>query len=140
MEEEKVIPHGKSEESIKWHFFNLYCMALADADFDSREKEMLYKIGLEYGIDEDTINGIVLTTGINPTLPQSLEEKIHYLYDLTRMAWADGIIEDSERVLLKKYILRFGFLEENTESILNYFLNSVKEEKTYEQIINEITQ
>lgn len=130
--------NGNIEESIKWHFFNLYCLALSDSEFNKQEKELLYKIGIEYGITEDTINGIVVTSGLNPVLPETLEDKVHYLYDLTRMAWADGIIEESEKTLLRKYILLFGFHDENAENIMKYFLLSVKEEKTIEQIINEI--
>ncbi len=130
--------NGNVEESKKWHFFNLYCLALSDSEFDPKEKELLYKIGLEYGITEDTINNIVVTSGLSPVLPETLEDKIHYLYDLTRMAWADGIIEESEKALLRKYILLFGFHEENAESIMEYFLQNVKEGKAIEQIINEI--
>ena len=130
--------NGSIEESIRWHFFNLYCLALSDAEFNPREKELLYKIGVEHGITEDTINNIVVTSGLSPVVPETLEDKIHYLYDLTRMAWADGIIEESEKALLRKYILLFGFHDENTEGIMEYFLTSVKDGKTIEQIINEI--
>lgn len=80
----------------------------------------------------------MVTSGLNPVLPETLEDKIHYLYDLTRMAWSDGVIEDSEKALLCKYITLFGFHEENVESITDYFLTSVKEGKSIEQIINEI--
>ena len=130
--------NGNIDESVRWHFFNLYCLALSDLEFNPKEKELLYRIGLEYGITEDTINNIVVTSGLSPVVPETLEEKIHYLYDLTRMAWADGIIEESEKALLRKYILLFGFHDENTEDIMEYFLTSVKEKKTIEQIINEI--
>ena len=138
MEKELDKTNSRIEESKKWHFFNLYCLALSDAEFHPHEKELLYKIGLEHGITEDAINNIVVTSGLNPVLPETLEDKIHYLYDLTRMAWSDGVIEDSEKALLCKYITLLGFHEENVESIMEYFLTSVKEGKTIEQIVNEI--
>jgi hypothetical protein len=113
-------------------------MALSDTDFDPREAELLYKIGLEHGIDKATINEIVVTSGIRPVQPETLEEKISYLYDMTRMAWADGIIEDSEKRLLKKFVIRFGFHEENSDSIVAFLLESIQKRKNMRDIINDI--
>lgn len=137
---EKQTPAIELDDKLKWHFFNLYCMAVSDNDFDPRELQTLYSIGVERGISPETINQVVLTTGIAPAVPESLEEKVAYLYDLTRMAWADGVIEDEEKAMLKKYILRFGFKAENAEGIMKYFLAKVKEGATIENIINELKQ
>ena len=43
MQEKQVLDVG---DALKWHFFNLYCMALSDTDFDPREAELMYKIGI----------------------------------------------------------------------------------------------
>lgn len=126
------------DNRLKWHFFNLYCMALSDNDFDPKEAELLYKIGLEHGLDKNMIDEIATTSGLHPETPKTLEEKVTYLYDLTRMAWADGKIEEEERQMLMKNTIRFGFKEENKEAIVAYFLESVKNEKPLEQVINEI--
>ncbi len=126
------------DDSLKWHFFNLYCMALSDTDFDPKEAEQLYKIGLEHGLDKTIIDQIVVTSGLRPEVPKTMNEKISYLYDLTRMAWADDEIKDEERQVLLKNILRFGFKEENKEQIVNYLIESVRDSKSLEQIINEI--
>jgi hypothetical protein len=134
----KIEECNRIDDCLKWHFFNLYCMALSDTDFDPREAELLYKIGLEHGIDKATINEIVVTSGIRPVQPENLEEKISYLYDMTRMAWADGIIEDSEKRLLKKFVIRFGFHEENSDSIVAFLLESIQKRKNMRDIINDI--
>lgn len=126
------------DESLKWHFFNLYCMALSDTDFDPREAELLYTIGLEHGIDKSAINEIVVTSGIRPIQPETLEEKISYLYDMARMAWVDGIIEESETKMLRKFVVRFGFHEENADSIVAYLLESIRQKKELKEIVNEI--
>lgn len=126
------------DNRLKWHFFNLYCMALSDNDFDPKEAELLYKIGLEHGLDKNMIDEIAITSGLHPETPQTLEEKVTYLYDLTRMAWADGKIEEEERQMLIKNTIRFGFKEENKEIIVDYFLESVKDGKSLTQVINEI--
>ena len=113
-------------------------MALSDTDFDPREAELLYKIGLEHGLNKSVIDEIVVTSGLRPVIPQTLEEKVSYLYDLARMAWADGVIEDEERIVLKKYVLRFGFEVNNADGIVDYLLDSVENGKTLEQLYNEI--
>ena len=128
----------KIDNRIKWHFFNLYCMALSDTDFDPKEAEQLYKIGLEYGLDKNVIDEIAVTSGLHPEMPKTLEEKVTYLYDLTRMAWADGKIEEEERQMLIKNTVRFGFKEENKETFVDNIIKSVKVGKSLEQIINEI--
>lgn len=126
------------DDSLKWHFFNLYCMALSDTDFDPKEAELLYKIGLEHGLDKTLIDEIVVTSGLRPEIPATIEEKVSYLYDLTRMAWADDEIKEEERQVLLKSVLRFGFKEENKEQIVDYLIRSVRDSKSLEQIINEI--
>ena len=128
----------KMDDALKWHFFNLYCLALSDEQFDFTELQTLYSIGVEHGITSEQINQIVLTANISPTIPDTKEGKVECLYDLTRLAWADGKIEPEEREIIKKCVIRYGFLPENAEGIVDYFLKSVKENKSKTDIINEI--
>ena len=138
MEEKKISQIEKVDDSLKWHFFNMYCMALSDTDFDPKEAELLYKIGIEHGLDKKVIDEIVVTSGLHPVIPETMEDKIAYLYDLTRMAWADGKIEEEEKTVLLKNIIRFGFKEENKESILTYLIENIKAKKSLNQIIQEL--
>lgn len=138
MDKEQNISPENVSDALKWHFFNLYCMALSDTDFDPKEAELLYKIGLRYGLSKSVINEIVITSGLRPVVPQTLEEKVAYLYDLAQMVWADGIVEEEERKALKKYIVRFGFESGKAESIAEYLLDSAKNQKDINQIYKEI--
>ena len=122
----------------KRHFFNLYCLALSDGYLDFTELQTLYDIGVEHGITPDQINQLVLTANIEPKAPETIAEKVECLYDLTRMAWADGKIEPEEREIIKKCVIRYGFLEENATGIVDYFIDSVKENKSKIEILNEI--
>lgn len=138
MNNEQSIQPQNVSDALKWHFFNLYCMALSDTDFDPREAELLYKIGLRHGLSKSVIDDIVVTSGLRPVIPQTLEEKVAYLYDLTQMAWADDVIEEAERIVLKKYIVRFGFESSNCDGIVDYLIDSVKSQKDINQIYKEI--
>lgn len=126
-------------ENLKAHFLRLYQMAICDDNFSTLELKMLYKFAEERGVTSKNLDEILL----NPidsknTLPNLMEEKVDYLYDLTVMIWADEKIDDNERSALEKYIKLFGFIEENVVSIADYFLDAVKQGKTKNEIINEL--
>ena len=137
MEQNNAI-NPEMDDALRWHFFNLYCLALSDEQFDFSELQTLYSIGVEHGITSEQINQVVLTANITPTIPDTIEGKVECLYDLTRMAWADGKIEPEEREVIKKCVSRYGFIPENADGIVDYFIKSVKENKTKTDIINEI--
>jgi hypothetical protein len=126
------------EDVLKRHFFNLYCLALSDGYLDFKELQTLYDIGVERGITPEQINQCVLTANITPKVPQTIAEKVECLYDLTRMAWADGKIAQEERDIIKKCVIHYGFLSENATGIVDYFIESVKENKSKTDILNEI--
>lgn len=137
MEESKVST-PVIDDVLKWHFFNLYCMALSDEEFDFTERQVLYEIGVEHGITPEQINEVILTTNIAPAVPETIEGKVECLYDLVRMAWADGKIEPEERDIVKKCVVRYGFMPENAGGIVDYFIESVKNNKSKADILNEI--
>lgn len=137
MDQDKITK-TEMDDALKWHFFNLYCLALSDEQFDFTELQTLYSIGVEHGITSEQINQVVLTANITPTIPTTIDGKVECLYDLTRMAWADGKIEPEECEIIKKCVIRYGFLPENADGIVDYFIASVKENKSKTDIINEI--
>lgn len=135
---EKKTSTSEIDDVLRWHFFNLYCMALSDEEFDFSERQVLHQIGVEHGISPEQINEVICTTNIKPAIPEKIEDKVACLYDLVRMAWADGKIEPEERSTIKKCVVRYGFLAENADGIVDYFINSVKNKKTKEEMVNEI--
>ena len=126
------------DDVMKRHFFNLYCLALSNGYLDFKELQALYDIGVEHGITPDQINQLVLTANIDPKVPETIAEKVECLYDLSRMAWADGKIEPEEHEIIKKCVIRYGFLPKNATGIVEYFIESVKENKSKTDILNEI--
>lgn len=126
-------------EETKARFLGLYCMILADGVIDSRELETLYKIGTEtYGLKPEEITEWVKDAGTSFIFPERFEEKIRFLYELAQIAWADGVLEDSEIQLIGNYAVRMGFEKENSKDITDYLLSSVKNNITFENVLNEI--
>ncbi|MCT3760241.1 hypothetical protein HZQ19_15305 [Elizabethkingia anophelis] len=126
-------------ENLKVHFLRLYQMALSDDDFSLAELKMLYKIAEERGVPAESLDEILLSpVNTKNILPQTIEEKIAYLYDLVLMILSDGRIDINERIALEKYIRLFGFTEENISAIAEYLLEAVRNGKTKNDILHEI--
>ena len=125
---------------LKSHFLRLYQMAFSDDNFDIVELQMLYKFAEERGVTKDELDNILLHPSHETSIPNSIEKRIEYLYDLSVMIWADNIVTDDEKATLKKYCLKFGFLDENIEDLSNFLLDKAKEGLTKEALINLIQE
>lgn len=124
---------------LKTHFLRLYQMALADDDFDILELQMLYHLADERGVPREELDKL-FQSPINylSTIPEDLNTRIEYLYDLTRIMWADGKITEDETNTLKKYCKKFEFLDENIEEITEFFKDCVQKGLNKDEIINQL--
>src|SRR5690606_29640627 len=112
---------------LKTHFLRLYQIAFSDDNFDVLELQMLYKFAEERGFTSEQLNEVLLNPSHDSTIPDSLEKRVEYLYDLAVMIWADKKVTDDEYITLKKYCRKFEFLEENITELADYLLESAKE-------------
>lgn len=124
---------------LKSHFLRLYQMALADDNFDILELQMLYQFADERGVPKEELDKLFLNP-INSDLsiPSDLNTRVEYLYDLTRIIWADGQITIDEMNTLKKYCKKFDFLEENINELADYLIDCVQKGISKEEIINQL--
>tara|TARA_R110000868_G_scaffold36471_10_gene129615 strand:+ start:6984 stop:7388 length:405 start_codon:yes stop_codon:yes gene_type:complete len=123
---------------LKSHFLRLYQMAFADDNFDVLELQMLYKFAEERGLSKDQLNDILLNPSQASSIPENLDEKIEYLYDLAIMIWADDIVTEDEKNTLKKYCLKFEFLEENIDDICEFLLENAKAKISIKELITKM--
>lgn len=127
-------------EKLKPLFLNLYAMVLADDKVDPQEIATLYEIGSrDYGLTLADFAPYTIGEHVayNPT---SLEDKLHFLYYLGEIAWADGIIDEREKSLLKKYASECDFREENIDAIADYILDATnpQHKKPFENVLKEM--
>ena len=127
------------DQTKKSQFLALYRMVLADGVIDPLELETIYRIGTEsYGLTQDEITDSLQNAGTSLQLPQTIEDKVKFLFNLAEVAWADGVIEPSEKELLRKYVIHLGFEEENAHQITEFRLNAVEKGQTVEEILSII--
>lgn len=125
---------------LKSHFLRLYQIALSDEDFSPLEMQLLYRFAEERDVSKIELDKILTEPTGEITIPDSIEKKIGYLYDLALMIWADKIITPDEENTLKKYIKKFEFLDENVDELCSYLLENAKQEKTKQTILNELNE
>jgi uncharacterized tellurite resistance protein B-like protein len=127
--------------TLKAHFLNLYHMAISDSNADMRELELLYKIGEARGINKTEIDELLLAPNqVGLSQPQTILEKIDYLYDLSLIAWADGTVDPNERRALELFCSRFGFKDENIAQICEFLLDEASRNTPKKQILQTVSQ
>jgi uncharacterized tellurite resistance protein B-like protein len=123
-------------ENLQSHFLNLYSMALADTQIDTSELEALYKIGQEKGIEKSEIDYVILNPDkVKFSFPDTLEEKIVYLFDFAKIIIADGIVDKNEIKTLELFCNRFGFEETNASAITEFLISSAKDNKQTDELL-----
>jgi hypothetical protein len=123
---------------LKSHFLRLYQMAFSDDNFDVLEMQMLYKFAEEREISKEQLNEILLNPSHDSSIPDSLEKRVEYLYDLAIMIWVDKEVTDDEYITLKKYCKKFEFLDDNITGLADYLLECAKKEMSKEEIIKSV--
>ena len=123
----------------KMQFLDLYCMVMADGIVHPKEMETLYRIGLEnYGLTESEINEGVKSAGVSSVIPELPEERIAVLYEMAIIAWADGVLEDTERNMLRRYASMYGVNEESIDELVDFLLEKAHSNTDEKEVIKEL--
>lgn len=120
---------------IKMQFLRLYSIAIADRDFDEKEKEFLIKFAKEKGVKEQQVKDILFQK-INVKIPKEDDKKIAYLYDLAKMIWADKKVKDEEEKMFCYFAKNFNFL--NEKELLDLMVEHVKKNTPLEKFKDSI--
>ncbi|MCC9016548.1 hypothetical protein [Flavobacterium lipolyticum] len=124
---------------LKSHFLRLYQMALSDDQFDVLELQMLYHFADERGIPREELDKLFLNPiSTELIVPEEVSTRIEYLYDFTRIIWADGKITEDELNMLKKYCRKFNFRDENINELSDYLIDCVQKNIGKQEIINQL--
>lgn len=129
---------GNLTKDLKRRFVAMYKMATSDGILDDKELILMLDIASKNGISTEDFKGIITDLENDADyIPDTIEEKITALYEMTQIMLADGKIEEKEKQILMEYARKFDFLEENLEDIANYLIEQVKAGVSIDRIISE---
>ena len=124
-------------EGKQLQFLELYRMVMADGIAHPKEMETLYRIGIEeYGLTNEQISQTITLESSSTIIPEDPKDRIKLLYELAIIAWADGVIEESERNLLRRYAVLFGIKEQSADAFIDFLLKKVQENVSEKDITN----
>ena len=111
-------------------------MVMADGTADPNEMTTLYRIGIEnYGLTQEEMSEVISQGGVSTFIPELYSERIKLLYQMAIIAWADGVIEESEHTFLQRYALKFGIQEDKVKEFVDFLLSKVQEGVSEDEII-----
>jgi len=127
------------KHNLKYHFTNLYLIALSDGNFDKKELDVILKIANEKGITEEEFKEFI--TSPTKTLfepPKSFLEKIKLLYDYTRVILADGKIDEEEKGIFMRLCFSYGFDNEESTELFDWLVELVNKNIPTDKIDDEL--
>lgn len=128
-------------EKRQGEFLNIFQMVMADGIAHPNEMAMLYEIGQNYyNLNTEQISQCISQGGTQLSIPSRPEDRLAQLYQMAKIAWADGKIEESERDLLKRYANLYGVAEEHINELVDFLLDYAKKPETFEKLINDLKQ
>jgi uncharacterized tellurite resistance protein B-like protein len=134
-----LINESKMDTKSKRLFLELYQMILSDTEVHPKELEVLYLIAKEHGISEAEMQeGLLYPGSFISSDDLNKNERIKHLYNLARIAWADGVLDDREIETLQSASKRLGFAEENVDTIATFLLEQAHENKSFEEVLEII--
>ncbi len=117
----------------------LITLAFSDGFLDNRERDLLFMIGKKRGLSVWQVEDLIKERGEHPVfLPKSAVNKMRLLYDLLQIIYADGIVQENEKLYLDRVVLAFGFPPNLTYNLLNLFRSGIPSKEEWREFMNQL--
>lgn len=108
----------------KGHFSAIVRVALSDGELALEEKEFLDKLAIRLEISKAEYDEILENPLKYPINPPVLHlQRIERLYDLSRMVFADHVLNPKQKQILTRFALALGFTPSNVNYIVDKALS-----------------
>ena len=129
------MPIFTDKEKIKTLLSNLISQAYIDGTFDKNEQKIIFKIGLEKGLDEAEIEYIFNNPRQNFDLKLSLEELFDQAYFILLISkTADEFIDEEEKSLCVSVIEKMGCELPKAQVMVEEIAASFQNTESYEEL------
>ncbi|MBT8185173.1 MAG: TerB family tellurite resistance protein [Eudoraea sp.] len=106
------------------HFASIASLAAIDGVIDDEEMKLLVRFADRMQITKEQFKEVMKKENKYSITPQvSFKARLERFYDLLRIVFTDGQIDEAEENLLRKYAIGLGFSVAKAEEILK---NSIK--------------
>lgn len=126
---------GHGRRVSKQAFVHLVQISKADGILNQEEFNLLHKEGKKFGLTDPEIDELIASEGsINYSAPYSLEEKFEHLYNMGEMILADGVVDENERRVIRRFALEVGFRESKLAGLAEILIEGIQA-KTDEEVL-----
>ncbi len=133
----QLFKQGKG--TAKSHLKNLIEIAAADGYFIEVEYDLLKSIAKRNGISAKMLSEIKNNPGaIKLEIPKDKKERFHQFYDLVHMMSIDNQIHHEEMKLCNLYALKFGYLRENIQPLVDSILSCIGFSRSADDTMNRV--
>lgn len=101
------------------HFASIASLASVDGHIDDDEMKLLLRFAQRLQISDADFKMVMKKENKYPITPQvSFENRLERFFDLVRMVFTDGAIDEEEKLLLRRYAIGLGFSVKKAELII----------------------
>jgi uncharacterized membrane protein YebE (DUF533 family) len=120
------------------NFLHLVQVARADGKIDKPELELLHKEGKKFGLTDPEIDSLIKSEAHHHYIPPySLKDKFNELFNIAEMILADGIIEEGEKKMIKRYAISAGFDDRTIDKLIPLIFEGITSGVDEEKLLNE---
>lgn len=133
----KVTNDQTKKKNIEY-FIHLIRISIADGTINLSETKLLNELGKELGLTANEIRILIETTGKSDYIPPfELAKRFEQVYNIVKMALADGVINKSEMRLASSFAEKSGFKESEIPKLLVLLIDGIKEGKSLKVLYEE---
>ncbi|MDX2361095.1 MAG: hypothetical protein QNK23_09830 [Crocinitomicaceae bacterium] len=120
-------------------FSNLVTLSRADGHVDAVEAAMLERVALRLSLTPEQAKDIIKHPEEYPmTPPVSKEERFERLIQFASMAFADGVIDESEEKLIGRFGVALGFDFDDVKTHLVTIIEQMKANTPKDEILKSL--
>jgi uncharacterized tellurite resistance protein B-like protein len=119
---------------------NLIQLAAADGHMDESEKRVLYEIGIKRNLKTWQIDELLADSDkFDVFIPESFLNRMNLLFDLMRLIYADGIVEEQEVAYIKHILSAFSLPHNMIAELLIMFKDGVPSVDDWREFTDTLT-
>jgi len=134
-----ITNHGRIVN--KQAFIHLVQVSKIDGNLNQDEYDLLQKEGKKFGLTDPEIDQLIASESnshYNP--PYSLEEKFEHLYNIGEMILADGVVDEKERKMIKKFAIEAGFSDSKLAGLAEILIEGIRMNTEEEILFHKFKQ